>query len=141
MEQSPSCEANRVVAGQEILLILLNPKDHYHIHNWPPPVSILNQSNPVHIPHIVKIYLNIILPTTPGFPKNSLSLMIPRKTHTHVSLLPIRATCHANLNPFYFITGTILGEEYREATTYIKNKTRDECPFTLSGYEPAAAEK
>jgi hypothetical protein len=32
MEQSPSWEANRSVASQEIPRVLLNPKFHYRIH-------------------------------------------------------------------------------------------------------------
>jgi hypothetical protein len=48
MEQSPSWEANRYVASQEIPRILLNPKVHYRIYNCPTPVSILSQPNPVH---------------------------------------------------------------------------------------------
>ena len=54
MEQSPSWEANRFSASQEIPHILWNPKVHYRIYN------ILSQLDPVHTPksHFVKIHLN-----------------------------------------------------------------------------------
>jgi hypothetical protein len=94
-EQSPSWEANRFVASQEIPPVLLNPKVHYRIHNCSPPVSIVSQPNPVHKPmsHSLKIHPNIILPPTPGSPQGSLSLRFPHQNHIHASLVPIRATC------------------------------------------------
>ena len=50
MVQSPSWEANWFAASQEIPRILWNPKVHYRTHKRPPPVPILCQPNPVHIP-------------------------------------------------------------------------------------------
>ena len=50
MMQSPSWEANWFAASQEIPRISRNPKVHYVTHKRPPPVPILDQPNPVHIP-------------------------------------------------------------------------------------------
>jgi len=62
MVQSPSWEANWFAASQEIPCILWNPKVHYRTHKRPPPVPILGQPNPDHIPtsHLLEIHPNII---------------------------------------------------------------------------------
>ena len=51
MHQSPSWEANRFPASQEIPRILRNPKVHYHIHNRLQPDPIQNQINSVQVLH------------------------------------------------------------------------------------------
>ena len=79
--QSPSWAANRFAASQEIPRISRNPKVHYRTNKRPPPVSILGQQNPVHIPtsHLLEIRPNIIHPSTPRSPHWSPSLRFPQQ--------------------------------------------------------------
>ena len=94
MQHSPSSEANRSSASQEIPRILRNPKIHYRIYKCPPPIHILSQINPVHVltSHFLKINFNIILTPKHGPYKWLLSLRFPHQNPVHTSLLP--ATCN-----------------------------------------------
>ena len=114
MVQSPSWEANWFAASHEIPRISRNPKVHYRTHKRPPPVPILGQPNPVHIPtsHLLHIRPNIIHPFTPRSPQWSPSLRFPQQDPIHPLSSPIRATCPAHLILLDFITRTILGENY-----------------------------
>ena len=102
MVQSPSWEANWFVASQEIPRILWNQMVHYRIHKCPPHVSIVCQLDPVHTPtsHFLEIHLNIILPSTPGSPKWSLTSSFPIKTVCTPLLSP---THYMPLPPHYSV--------------------------------------
>ena len=103
--QSPSWEANWFAASQEIPRISWNPKVHYRTHKRPPPVSVLSQPNPVHIPtsHLLEIHLNIIHPSTPRSPQWAPSLRFPHQDPirppllTHMRHMP--SPSHSS--PFY----------------------------------------
>ena len=94
MVQSPSWEANWFAASQKIPHISRNLKVHYHAHKCPPPVSILGQPSPVHIPtsHLLEIHPNIIHPSMPRSPQWSPSLRFPHQDTINPPLLT--HTCH-----------------------------------------------
>jgi len=85
MVEGPSWEANLFIASQEIPRISRIPKVHYRTYKRPPPVPILGQPNPVHIPtsHLLEIHPNIIHPSTPSSPQWSLSLRFPHQDPIH----------------------------------------------------------
>ena len=91
MVQCPSWEANWFAASQEIPRISRNPKVHYRTHKIPPPVSILGQPNPVHIPTslLLEIHPNIIHPSMPRSAQWSSSLRFPHQDPIHSVSSPI----------------------------------------------------
>ena len=110
-EQSPSWEAYRFSASQEIHHILWNPKVPHCTHKCPPPVLILSQYEPDHTTtsHFLKIHINIIpfLRLPSGlFPSG----FVTKTLHTPL-LSPIRATCPAHLILLDFITRKKFGWE------------------------------
>ena len=112
MQQSPSWEANRFSASQEIPHILRNSKVHYRIHKCPPPVPILSHINPVNTPtfHSLKIHLNIIFLSL-SLPSGFFPSGFPTKTLYTPLLSPLRSTCPAHLILLYLNTRTIFVEQ------------------------------
>ena len=140
MVQSPSWEANWFAASQEIPRTSRNPKVHYHTHKRPPPVSILGQPNPVHIPtaHLLEIRPSIIHPSRPRSPQWFPSLRFPYQDPIHLLSAPIRATFPAHLILLDFITRTILGEVYKSFSSSLCNLLHSPVTssFLTSKYSP-----
>jgi len=86
---------------KKILLVLCNPKIHYHIQKCPPLVSILSQSDGAHTPtsQTPTIHFNIIILSAPEFIQVVLSLRFPHQKPVHNS--PLTDTCYMS-RPSHF---------------------------------------
>ena len=135
MVQSPSWAANWFAASQEIPRISRNPKVHYRTHKRPPPVSVLGQPIPVHIPtfHHLENHPNIIHPSTPTSPQWFFPSGFRTKTPYTALSSPIRATCPANLILLDFIIRTIWGEEYKSFSSSLCSLLQSPVTSSLLG--------
>ena len=116
-----------LLTSQENTRILWNPKVHYLIQNFPPPVPILSQLGPVHKPtsNNLKFHFNFILTSTPGSTKWSLSLRFPQPIlciglSYHLASYMLRLSHSSD-----FITKKMLSKEYRTLSSSL-------CSFPLS---------
>ena len=115
-QHSPSSEANRFSASQEIPHILWNPKIHYRIHKCPQPVPILRQTNPVCPPlsqflKIFILYSHLCL----DLPSCLFPSSIPPKPFIHLSSPPY--VLHAPPISFFSVLSP---EQYWWAVQIIK---------------------
>jgi hypothetical protein len=83
-------------ASHEVPWLIWNPKAQYHVHNSLPWIPILSLMNPIHtLPtSFLMKHSNIILPSTHGIFKCSLSLKLPNQnsvciSQVHACYIPI----------------------------------------------------
>ena len=90
---TPWCRVLEKLTGLQLVkkfpAFLWNPKVHYRTHKRPPPVHVLGQPKPVHIPtsHLLEMHPNINHPSTPRSPQWSLSLRFPHEDPIRPPLL------------------------------------------------------
>ena len=134
MVQSPSWAANWFAASQEIPSISRNPNVHYRTHKRPPPVPILGQPNPVHIPtsHLMEIHLILSTHLRLDLPSGLLPSGFPTKTLYTPSPHPYAP--HAQPISFSILSPrTILGEQYKSFSSSLCNLLHSPVTSSLLG--------
>ena len=119
MQHSPSWEADRLSASQEIPRIFFATECSSPHSQEPATCSYPepHRSSPYSRTHFLKIHLNIILPSTLGYSKWFPFLRFPHQNSVYTSLLPQSAICSAHLILFYLITRTVFGEKCRSSSS------------------------
>ena len=135
IQHSPSWEANRHSASQEIRRILWIPKVHYRIHKCLPPVPIQSQLDPVHTPtfHFLKILLILSSHLRLGHPNGLFPPGFPTKTLYTPLPSPIRATRPDHLILLDLITRSVFGMEYTTLSSSLCSFLHSPVTSTLLG--------
>jgi len=128
MEHSPSWEANRFSASQEIPLILCNPKVHYRVYKSPPLFPVLSQMNPFHAPPHPNSWRSILILSS------HLCLCVPSGLFpsdftTKTLYAPFPSTC-----PALHILLDLITESNTSSALYVTD-TLHSLPFSVSTKE------
>jgi hypothetical protein len=105
MEQSPSWDADRHPASQEIPCPLWNPKVHYRVRKSQWLFPTLSQMNPLHAfsSYFLNNHVNIIHPSKPGSSEWSLPFRFRTNILCAFLISPMRPTCPAHLMPLGYL--------------------------------------
>jgi hypothetical protein len=115
VEQSYSWEADTLSASQEIPCLLWNPKVHYRVHKSSPPVSILNQRNPVHsfpsypLRSILILFSHLRL----GLPRGLFLTRFPTQVSYSLLISSMRVTCPAHFKDLDLNTRIMSGVAFK----------------------------
>jgi len=124
---SPSCEAIRFTANQEIPRILWNTRVHYRIHKCPPTVPILSQIDPFLTPHPTSWRSILILPS--HLPLGLSSGLIRPAFHTKTLFTPLASPYALRVPPISFFS-ILSTAQYCVRRTELNSSLCISCPIT-----------